>query len=357
MLQRLFLFVNIALVTGTFLAYLAPHIDPETTWVVAFFGLFYPLFLVGNVLFIILWFWIKPRLALLSVACLALGWSEFSSFIGFHSTIPSDGNKELRITSYNISNGLYGYSRSKDNRKEKREAFVEYLHEFDSTDVFCLQEVREYGYDIIRKSFPAYKLHHTGKGAIILSRFPILKKGEIDFGTITNSCLWADVNTGFDTIRFYSFHLQSNQISIDAENLSNQSEIDQKKTWYDIKGMLRKFKNRHITRSRQAEKIAAHAKKSPHPVVLSGDLNDPPQSYTYQVLSRLGKDSFCEKGRGLGTTYAGKIPLLRIDYIFSDHDFSVVDFEIHKEQFSDHFAVSTTLEWPEKKEFQDNSDQ
>lgn len=204
--------------------------------------------------------------------------------------------------------------------------------------------MREYGYDIIRKVFPEYHLHYTGKGAVILSRYPFLKKGEIDFGTITNSCLWADVKIENSPVRVYSFHLQSNQISQDAENLSLQTEFDQKRAWYDIKGILRKYKNRHITRSRQAEKLAAHAKKSPHPVILSGDMNDPPQSYTYQMLSRLGTDSFDARGKGLGTTYAGNIPLLRIDYIFSDPVFSVLDFKIRKERFSDHYAISAVLE-------------
>jgi endonuclease/exonuclease/phosphatase family metal-dependent hydrolase len=350
MFNRVLLSINLLVVVSTFLAYLAPHIDPELTWIIAFFGLFYPILLVSNVLFILFWLLKKWQYSILSAACLTFGWSELSSFVAFNSRGVEQTDQQLSIMSYNISNGLFGYDQKKRDRLAKKTALIEFLKQYEDTDVFCMQEVRDYGLEIIRKSFPTHFIHSTGKGAVILSRYPFVKKGEIDFGTITNSCLWADINVGHDTVRVYSFHLQSNQISKDAEKFTSQKELDQKQAWYDIKGMLRKFRNRHLTRSRQAERMSAHAKKSRHPVILSGDLNDPPQSYTYHILSTLGKDAFCERGNGIGTTYAGKIPLLRIDYIFSDHFFSVVDFNINKKPFSDHYAVSTLLEWPVEKQ-------
>jgi endonuclease/exonuclease/phosphatase family metal-dependent hydrolase len=49
---------------------------------------------------------------------------------------------------------------------------------------------------------------------------------------------------------------------------------------------------------------------------------------------------------GMGTTYAGKIPLLRIDYIFADQNLEVATFDIVKDPFSDHYAVISTIEWP-----------
>ena len=52
-------------------------------------------------------------------------------------------------------------------------------------------------------------------GLIIYSRFPILKYGELDYPAISklNTTIWADVLIHGDTIRLFSTHLQSNQLT------------------------------------------------------------------------------------------------------------------------------------------------
>ncbi len=329
------------------LAYLAPHIDPELTWVISFFGLFYPVILLFNIAFIFYWIFKKPKYIWPSLIVIILGWSQLKGFISLSSQKPETEGETITVMTYNISNASYGYDKIKKNRDIKKEAFIHFLDQYKDTDVFCIQEVGDYAFDILKKTFPSHHLYFKQKGAAILSKYPIVQKGEIDFGTITNSCLWADIKLDFDTIRVYSYHLQSNQITRDTEKLTTKKDIYEKQSWYDIKGILRKFRNKHLQRSRQAEKIAAHVSVSPYKTILAGDLNDPPQSYTYKVFSVLGNDAFRERGLGIGTTYAGKIPLLRIDYIFADPALNVTNFEIIKDHFSDHYAVSATLEWKE----------
>jgi endonuclease/exonuclease/phosphatase family metal-dependent hydrolase len=341
------LLINLIVIFATLLAYIAPNIDPELTWTIAFFGLFYPVLLIINILFIFYWIFKKFKYSLPSLICILIGWSQLKGFIALNKSVPQpDTEKSVSLMTYNISNASYGYDKKKKQRDLKKEAFIDFLEHYRHVDIFCIQEVGPYAYDILKVTFPDHHIYFKEKGAIIMSRFPIIKKGEIDFGTITNSCLWADIKIKRDTLRVYSYHLQSNQISSDAEKLANQTEINQKQAWYDIKGMLRKFRNRHLQRSRQAEKIAAHAEESPYKNILAGDLNDPPQSYTYHVLQGLGNDAFREKGFGIGTTYAGKIPLLRIDYIFIDKSLNISSCRIIKDQFSDHYAVSATIKSP-----------
>ncbi|HMT51981.1 MAG TPA: endonuclease/exonuclease/phosphatase family protein [Saprospiraceae bacterium] len=348
--DRTIFLINFGVILATFLAYLAPNIDPELTWTIAFFGLFYPVLLIINVLFIVYWLFKKPKYSIASILCIILGWNQVKGFISFNAQKPETQGETVSVITYNISNAYFGYDKNKKNRDKKKETFIEFLENYKETEIFCIQEVGDYAYDILKKTFPDHHLYYKEKGAVILSKYPIIKKGEVDFGTKTNSCLWGDIKIHGDTLRVYSFHLQSNQISADTEKLANQREINQKQAWYDIKGILRKFRNKHLHRSRQAEKIAAHVKKSPHKIILGGDLNDPPQSYTYQVFSTLGNDAFRERGSGIGTTYAGRIPLLRIDYIFADKALEVASYELIKDHFSDHYAVSATLEWPIKED-------
>lgn len=342
--DRTILLFNLLAVAALLTAYIAPHIDPRLTWALSFFGLFYPIILLINILFIFFWVFKKPSYIWPSLVAILIGWSQLNSFISFSSQKPESEGETITLLSYNISNASFGYDKNKQTRNIKKEALIDFLNQYKNTDILCIQEVGDYAYDILTKNFPNHHIYFKQKGAVILSKYRFVNKGEIDFGTKTNSCLWADIAMNEETVRVYSFHLQSNQITKDTEKLTNQKEINQKQAWYDIKGILRKFRNKHLQRSRQAEKVAEHVKKSPYKVIMAGDLNDPPQSYTYKVFSMLGKDAFREKGLGIGTTFAGKIPLLRIDYIFADESFIVNDFTIVKEKFSDHYPITATLE-------------
>ncbi|MBK9255327.1 MAG: endonuclease/exonuclease/phosphatase family protein [Saprospiraceae bacterium] len=335
--------INLVVIAATLLAYGAPLTDPKFTWVISFFGLFYPLLLMANLLFIFFWAIKKPLYILPSLICILIGWTHVEGFIGFKKGNQSNSNADLKVMTCNISNASHGYHKDKQRRNEKKDVLINLLKNRDDIDVFCFQEVGEYALGILKTSYKNYKFHQTQKGAVILSRHPIIKKGQIDFGTITNSCLWADIKVGSDTVRFYSFHLQSNRITNDAEKIAEKMEFKEKQTWYDIKGILRKYRNNHIKRSKQAELIAKHAASSPYPVILAGDMNDPPLSYTYKVLSKNRTDSFKAKGSGLGTTYAGVIPFLRIDYVFADTELVVQECDVIKKDFSDHFPIVVSL--------------
>ena len=64
--------------------------------------------------------------------------------------------------------------------------------------------------------------------------------------------------------------------------------------------------------------------ESPYPVVLAGDLNDSPMSYTCGHL-RKGRvrDTFGVGDIGLGATHIGTVPGLRIDGILADTTLTV----------------------------------
>ena len=79
------------------------------------------------------------------------------------------------------------------------------------------------------------------------------------------------------------------------------------------------------------------------PILLAGDFNDTPVSNTYKRLSVNLIDTFSSAGRGVGTTYAGKIPLLRIDYIFADATFKVVDHQVIDSPVSDHYPIKSVI--------------
>ena len=54
---------------------------------------------------------------------------------------------------------------------------------------------------------------------------------------------------------------------------------------------------------------------------------------------------FVERGKGIGTTYMFDFYPMRLDYILTSNEFSIVEFKTHNSSFSDHFPLSATLGW------------
>ena len=88
--------------------------------------------------------------------------------------------------------------------------------------------------------------------------------------------------------------------------------------------IISKLKQAYLLRAGQALQLEKHISESPYPVILCGDFNDTPTSFTYHTLSKKLTDSFIESGKGIGRSYAGKMPSYRIDYIFHDNHFKGV---------------------------------
>jgi endonuclease/exonuclease/phosphatase family metal-dependent hydrolase len=95
--------------------------------------------------------------------------------------------------------------------------------------------------------------------------------------------------------------------------------------------------------------IAEHMKSCRYKMIVCGDFNDTPSSYAYRTVRGDLKDAFMESGNGISTTYAGKIPFQRIDYILHDESFSSYNYKVIKETITDHYPVSCYLSVPPEK--------
>ena len=94
--------------------------------------------------------------------------------------------------------------------------------------------------------------------------------------------------------------------------------------------------------------MKAHSLESPHPVVICGDFNDTPVSYTYATISDELVDTFRDSGGlGIGSTYLGAFPSFRIDYIFHSKNLASSDYHRYEEGISDHNAISALI-WTQK---------
>ncbi|MEM1121191.1 MAG: endonuclease/exonuclease/phosphatase family protein, partial [Bacteroidota bacterium] len=189
-----------------------------------------------------------------------------------------------------------------------------------------------------------YTYQPKRKRLAIYSKYPLTQKGNMDMGNTANGCAFADIKINQQFIRVYNVHLQSNGVTKDAGKLQKEGDLQKKETWQGIKGILSKVKKSGVIRSEQAQTIVEHLQKSKYPVIVGGDFNDTPLSHTYQLFSRVLKDGFKERAVGIGTTFNGTIPLLRIDYLWTDKKFKVNSHQIVRENFSDHYPVISRIQ-------------
>lgn len=329
---------NVLWIFITFLSYLSPFVNPDFFWGFSFLGLAYPWFLLGNFLFIIIWVFLKKRYFLFSLGCILVGWTHVINFIGFSNT----GNlkeQDLKVMTYNVNNFKTLIRGNETEKKIFKKELKTFFHSVNA-DIICLQEAPNSTTNELKKLIPYPYFHKfPGKGTSIFSKIPFQKSGTIEFENSNNSSAWIDVQIKKKNIRLYNVHFQSNQISDTANKLASEGNLQEKETWRGIGGMMRKYRQSSKARSQQAKLVLAHIAQSPHPIILCGDFNETPLSYIYRQMSQNLKDTFKEKGSGFGTTYGGNIPALRIDYILVEPSIEVIDHQILKEQFSDHYGV------------------
>jgi len=169
-----------------------------------------------------------------------------------------------------------------------------------------------------------------------------VEKGVLEFGSKINSCLWADiVIRPKDTVRVYSAHLESTRLSASSYELLAE-DPSMTRPFSGIRDLVLKYPRYAGKRADQAIRVKAHISQSPYPVILCGDMNEPPTSYTYQVLQEYMTDAFIENGAGFGNTWKGKIPMLRIDYIFASKELTNTSYTCIPSDLSDHYPVKAS---------------
>lgn len=252
---------------------------------------------------------------------------------------------------------LYNWTKNSESRK----TIFEMLQE-ESPDILCLQEFytsEEEGdfnnTDTIQRFLDTKNAHVEFSitlrekdhwGLATFTRYPILKKGRIDFNTRSNNmCIFTDILLGSDTVRVYNLHLASvGFVKRDYKFIEEVvQKIDSVEEFEQSKNIFRRLKRAFLKRASQAELVARHIAASPYPVILCGDFNDTPSSYAYHTIKGNLLDAFEESGSGLGKTYNGLIPALRIDYILYSEEFYSTNYHRISESITDHYPVSAYL--------------
>jgi endonuclease/exonuclease/phosphatase family metal-dependent hydrolase len=334
-LKSLFLF-NVIFSIISLLAFFSPRLNPTQFGPIVYLGLFYTWLWIGNVLFVLLWLFLRPLYALLSTGILV----ALALTVGVPFYLNPSKNKDaeqprLTVGTYNL-HGLIT-AEGRDLSAGELSTLSEDLGE---VDILCVQETRSGNFSKIRQTL-GYPYHYfsAANQLGIFSRYAILDTGTLSPGPADVDCIWALVNSPHGPVRVYDVYLATNRISGDVERLNETANIRESETWSGIGRIFSKYRSAATQRVGQVTYILEQVNLSDHPTVICGDFNDVPQSYAYTQLKANLKDAFAESGSGLGTTYNGRIPFLRIDYVLYNEKLKISTCTKLRIDFSDHFPI------------------
>jgi endonuclease/exonuclease/phosphatase family metal-dependent hydrolase len=356
-LSRTVLSLNLFFVGLLILSYLSPLISPEKIWIFAFFGLAYPYILIINIVFAVFWALTKNRYFLISLVAILIGWGQLRKYFQIQiirKKIPAAA-QHFKIMSYNVR--LFDHYRWLGDTAAEKNIF--YFISDEKPQIICFQEFltqKFSGYtsdDLIKElddtpynhiNYISFQPKGNNLGIATFSSFPIVNKGYIKFENSVNTAIYTDIKINSDTIRVYNCHLQSIHLKksnygfIDSLILKyNNKHLD------ELKDISSRLKNAYIKRARQVDILSANIRNSKYPVIVCGDFNDTPVSYTYRKMKGKFSDAYLESGYGIGNTYLGNFPSFRIDYIFHSKKIKSFNFETGRIKWSDHYPVTCEM--------------
>ncbi|MDR0988650.1 MAG: endonuclease/exonuclease/phosphatase family protein [Prevotellaceae bacterium] len=343
----------------TVAASFAGRYDPATSFYMPALGLLIPVLLLMNLLVLVCWlFGRRRRWAVVSLVAILCNWNFVAAVfqINFTDGIPAthatsttpDGY--LKVATYNVQgfgSEITGYSAKK---------LAAYLRD-QGTDILCFQEFaanQYYPMDSLRRVFAHWEYALLSgdslKGTLpiaLFSRYPLTGARFIRYDGSVNCSLQCDVVLGTDTLRLLNNHLQTTAFNQNKRRWAREMATDDtRREARAVQSAIGTLHDNFLKRARQTRELCRLVEESRYPVVLCGDLNSLPDSYTYRQLHALLEDGFRTAGQGYMYTYRYFKRLMRIDYIF--HSASLEGcryYSPNMELCSDHNPVLMELKY------------
>lgn len=357
--RNILLTVNGFLAVALLLAYFSIYINPSVTAIPALFGLAYPYIVAVNLIMVLIWTLFRKWYALVSVSLILLGFGYIHNFIRF-SNHGSEGHHDLKVMSYNIR--LFNFY--EESQKDSYRKMLQLLRK-EQPGIICLQEYFVKGSPFAGeqklkeglggRQNTHVKLIKSGSsshyGIATITQYPVIRRGDIVHPGSSSLTIFTDIVVETDTFRVYNSHLQSFRLRrIEGNLITDITGEAQEGSVSNLKEIYRSLVHGFSSRSVQADRVKKHISTSPYPVIVAGDFNDTPVSYTYRKMRRGLKDAFVEAGYGAGFTYRGKYPPNRIDYILYNEEIECTDFDIVKARYSDHYPIIAYFRRADRKE-------
>ncbi|MAZ29388.1 MAG: endonuclease [Cytophagaceae bacterium] len=334
--NKLIFIINLLVAVLLLIGYLLPYIPPSSFPSLSVLTLVIPVLIVANIIMTLYWLLLVKRQFWLSGIVLIIGLFVNATLYKIFGKDYKPSPDDFTIMSYNTKRFAMNPIKRRSDKKELLQGGIWKFIQDKNPSIVCFQEFPDdtkipLDYEYIYRQ-PSSK--SVSVETAILSRYPILHTGNLDFPDTFNNGIYADILVDKDTIRIYNLHMQS--LSLDPE-ISGIQHGDKKK-------LLATTGQKFEKQEEQVNLFLKSEKSCPYPILVTGDFNNTVFSYTYQKIKGDKFDTFGEVGEGFGRTFTFDVIPLRIDFILGTKNaIEPRHFERFKVSYSDHYPIMATL--------------
>lgn len=351
------------------MACVAPLMPPANIHLAALCGIVFPQLFWCNLLFAVVWlFTEKKRMALLSVAVALTAVPSLMRTYS-HGKAESDGDGSGRLTVM-----TYNTCRCQQLRKARKNDVLRYVRDSQADIVFLQEyevrkdesyltfaEAKNYLADVFPYTYFDFAKYNSRRqyGIAVFSRYPLINKRTIRYESAANISDCCDVVVGQDTFRLFNNHLESNRFTADDLSGVTETNLSTKSVKRSFFSLTDKLRQAYAYRAQEVEAVSEEIARSPYPVIVAGDMNDVPVSYTYRKLSHARRglnDCFLSASMGktghtfrFGNKAVSKLLGVRIDYLFADRCFEIHSCDVDSVTYSDHQPLRAEISYKPRK--------
>lgn len=360
LLNNILLIANLIVVALYILGHLSKGIDPSDFIIPAYMGLGFPYLLLAVIIFAVIWIIRMKWYVIFSVVAM------LSTSDSIKEIFPLNSQEEapddcLKVMSYNVNLFSFYAEKSRNN-------VLKYISHIDA-DVICMQE---FGYNTNKKKpylteeeiievfapkYPYFHIEinelatHRTFGVATFSKYPIIREQNIEYESEFNSSIISTIVYKGRSVKVFNCHLESNKLTKNDKTLLRElgKNFGTERVNEVAKHLSKKMKPSYILRASQADTIKKLVDATNDPIILCGDFNDVPVSYTYHLMKgEKLTDSFEECGRGYGYTFSELPFWFRIDHILHSKEFKAYEFNVEHAPYSDHYPIFCKLKFTPK---------
>lgn len=319
------------------LTFVSPDLIPR----LSLLTLAFPVFLLVDLLFIIFWLLFKARLAWIPIlgALVIGGYILDYCPLNLTSSSHNSNDSTISIITFNVGQMT---------EEEQREELIRFINTADA-DILCLQELSKSFITSHQEWFDSTNYQYLQTHTVaVLSRLPFLSDTiHIDYPTRGNNSMACWIDCHGDSLLIINNHLESNKLSPEEKDEYTSTIIDPNREAIKNSShkLMDKLSEAATYRGIQADSVCSIVQRNDrHPIIVCGDLNDTPISYTYQRLARHLNSAYRQTCFGPGFTYSKRSFPVRIDHIFYSEHWNCTSCRIDRTvSSSDHYPLIVQL--------------
>lgn len=331
------------------LSVLNAYVNPKHFIWTTLFGLAFWEVLIFNIVVLVLLLLLWSKKAWISILALLVAIPGINKSYSFGSKEEADNS--IRVMSYNVHmfKHIDGITDSENFANQMANQVRD-----QNPDILCCQEFAAFKSGVSRPKciedfaescgfqYIYYNRKSNFGGNVVFSKYPITKVDEESgFGQENTYGVMVTVDAGekgkfhVANVHLLSYMITDTEIDLLINSTDKKDDLDT-----IGKTVLHKLSYAFQRRSDELKNVLTTMPPVSGPIIMCGDFNEPPLSYNYRQMQKAGfVDTFTKVGRGIKPTYAGKLPLLRIDYIWGNNDVKPLNFKRLRYKASDHYPI------------------